>query len=153
MPMMDWQINQNIMNNHLIVNENIKSQKVDVPKQDDMLFETYYIDLNQNIQISRIPKNFNENSQQLKQLQGMMLKKSPYSLIGFQKKYCIIESRILSYYNFEEKDRLEGQLNFDLQDYQYFDIKNAYNQVIEFKQMHCFFFRLIPNGCDKQFIF
>ncbi|CAD8084441.1 unnamed protein product [Paramecium primaurelia] len=145
--LMHSQINRNIMRNNLNADPNIKPEEIVV--ESDNMQQTIYINPNQDYQrvIPQVimPSVFKGNRQQLKQLTGIMLKKSPHFIQGFQKKYCILDNRKLSYYNHEKKNLLEGSLNFDLQEYQYFEQRNSENKIIEF--------RLIPKGCEKQFIF
>ncbi|CAD8098654.1 unnamed protein product [Paramecium sonneborni] len=145
--MMHSQINRNIMKNNLNADPNIKPEEIVV--ESDNMQQTIYINPNQNYQqvIPQVikPSIFQGNRQQLRQLEGILLKKSPHCLMGFSKKFCILNNRKLSYYNWEKKHILEGSLNFDLQEYLYSVTTNADNQIIEFK--------LIPKGCEKQFIF
>ncbi|CAD8180998.1 unnamed protein product [Paramecium octaurelia] len=145
--LMHSQINRNIMKNNLSADPNIKPEEIVV--ESDNMQQTIHINPNQDYQrvIPQVimPSVFKGNRQQLKHLAGFMQKKSPHFIQGFQKKYCILENRKLSYYNPEKKTLLEGSLNFDLQDYQYSEQRNSQNKIIEFK--------LIPKGCEKEFIF
>ncbi|CAD8166860.1 unnamed protein product [Paramecium octaurelia] len=88
---------------------------------------------------------FYKRKQDCTPMKGRLQKKSPHFLIGFQWKYCELENRVFSYYKSDNKQELEGSLDFDLQEYQFKEIQNERNQTIQFT--------MTPKGTQKEFVF
>ncbi|CAD8077922.1 unnamed protein product [Paramecium sonneborni] len=62
---------------------------------------------------------------------GVLLKKSPHWVQGYQERQCSIINRVFRYYS-KEQQQLEGVLNFDVQSYQLIEIQDKYGTIIEF---------------------
>ncbi|CAD8205583.1 unnamed protein product [Paramecium pentaurelia] len=78
-------------------------------------------------------------------LEGMLLKKSPHYLQGWQQRWAVCQDNRLVYYLPENRGSPFGVLDFNIMSYSLQDTKDQNGNIIEFV--------LIPSGSTKNFIF
>ncbi|CAD8094837.1 unnamed protein product [Paramecium primaurelia] len=109
----------------------------DIPEIDEnniLVAESEILVANRRIELNQTPK-----------IEGMLLKKSPYQIQGWQQRWAQCSDNRLVYYLPENRNTPFGIIDFNIMTYSLQEIIDQHGNIIEFV--------LVPNGSTKNFIF